>query len=67
MKNSKKETKMRKKPEVSVSAKATPLALTNYDKLVITIKVSEINIDITQIEKVNNKLLKIVKREFNAE
>ncbi len=58
---------MRKKPEVSVSAKVTPLALTNYDKLVITIKVSEINIDITQIEKVNNKLLKIVKREFNAE
>lgn len=58
---------MRKKPEVSVSAKVTPLALTNYDKLVITIKVSEINIDITQIEKVNNRLLKIIKREFNAE
>ena len=58
---------MKKKPEVSISDKATPLTLTDYDKLVITIKVSEINIDITQIEKLNNRLLKIVKREFNAE
>jgi hypothetical protein len=52
------------KPKIDISTKFSPVTLEDYDKLTITIKIDKAKVNIDQVQKLNKKLFKLLKREL---